>query len=263
MALPQNPPVTNKAAAEKNKAANAIHMQEQFKAGSQPKDSGALAKLGAAFTGQQAQQDVAAAGVEAASDVADIAREQEGAQLDQASQNIKDQEQLDQAIENQKNRIVEMGIGISEDEFATELQIQKLNEDQNYWNETAVMDQARMQLGSDEEYAKALQLSQQRIKEEIADSQYRLDVYVQAENDKDMQAHMAKDTKMREQMAIAKRAEEERIKKAKNKLAKQGKMMAAAKIVVGASAMYYTGGAVGGNLVAEGGKEATAAEGQG
>ena len=38
MAISQNPPVTNQRAAEKNKAANTILMQDQFKAGSAPKD---------------------------------------------------------------------------------------------------------------------------------------------------------------------------------------------------------------------------------
>ena len=61
-----------------------------------------------------------------------------------------------------------------------DLLIQRLNEEQNYYSDIAFMDQAKMQFETDEEYKNALQLSKQKVDEEIAESEYRLNVYKQA-----------------------------------------------------------------------------------
>ena len=258
MPLPKSPPATNKAAADKNKAANAIHMQDQFKAGAAPQDTSSLQKLGAAFTGEQRSQDVQASGAEAAKAVEGIGREQKAGELEQSEQNIKDQEQLNKSIESQKSALIDMDIGITEDEFADEMTIKTLNEQQDFQNETQLMDLARLAVDSDEEFLELSEESYQRTTRQLKEDEWELDVYDRIANDKALSKKIAADASLSQEIDDARRAAEEKAAQSKAKAAKQGKALAATKVVVGAAAMYSSGGTVGSNLVVEGGLEATA-----
>jgi hypothetical protein len=261
--LPQNPPVTNKQAAEKNQAANAIHLQQQFKAGAAPQTTDTLSKLGAAFTGQQAQAANQAAAAQGAADVAGAEREQRIAGIEQQAQNIQDEEQLAQSIQDQKNELLAMDIGISEDEFADELMLQQMEQQNDFQNETQLMDLARLTFESDEEYQNALQMSQQKIDEQIADDRWELSVYDRMQNDKAWADKLAKDSKLKADIAAARRAAEERIKRRKEKAGKIKKAVAVAKIGVGATMMATgVGAGAGASLATQGVKEGAQAQGE-
>jgi hypothetical protein len=262
MALPQNPPVINKAAADKNKAASAIHMQEQFKAGAAPQDTSTIQKLGAAFTGEQRAQDVAATGAEAAKAVGTAERDFELGELERAEQNIKDQEQLTKAIEDQKNKLVDRDIGITEDEFADKQLIQKLNEEQDFHSETQFMDLARLQIDSDEDYQDMLLDSEQRVLTQQNEDEWELDVYNRAMADKDMLSKLQKDAAKMQEIENARRAAEEKAKQAAAKAGKQRKMIAVAKVGAGVGMMYVPGGQAAGASMAAGGASDFASESQ-
>jgi len=252
MAIAANPPITNPAAAEKQKAAQAIHAQSQFKAGSQPGDISAINKLGEAFTGQQQQADVAGLAGEAASDVADIEREQQAGQLEQTEANIQDQEQLTMSIQDQKNKLISMNIGITEDQFADDMTIRRIKEDQNFANETQLNDLALLSINNKEDYQNMLQDSYQRTQAKQVNDQWELDVYRRAAQDEATRSKIMKDETKTQEIQRAAAEAERKADEAKGKAGKMKKVIGAAKVVGGAVAMYYSGGTVGGSMVASG-----------
>ena len=238
MAISQNPPVTNQRAAEKNKAANTILMQDQFKAGSAPKDSSTLQKLGAAFTGQQMAQDVAATGAEAASEVANIERDRKSLNIEQSEQNRKDRERLTKSIEDQKNKIIQMNIGIDEDSFADSLMIRQLQENQQFANDTQVADLARLTFESDEDYRNILQASNQRMQQKQKELEWQLDTFNQALKDKQLSQKIAKDTALEAEIRLARDRVKEDQKRLQKKMAKNQAAMGVLKTGAGVAMMF-------------------------
>ena len=145
-----------------------------------------------------------------------------------------------------------MNIGITEDEFADDIQIQKLTQEQNYFSDINLMDQAKLQFQNDEDYRDMLQMSEQKVQTEINESEYRLQVYEQAMADEDMYAHIQKDTAMMAKLKAAQAAEQERLDKAKKKAGKTQMMTGVATMAVGAAAMYASSGTVGSSMVVSG-----------
>ena len=258
--IANNPPITNVDQAEKQKAAQAIHLQSQMKAGEAPTKAENINKLGAAFTTGQAQTDLAASQAQAADEVAAVEREKQLGDIEQAHENIQDQEQLTKAIQDQKNQLIAMDIGITEDDFANEMLIRQLEEDGQFQNETQLNDLAVLTFESEEDYANMLQDSNQRVQQQLKDDEWELSVYDRAMQDKQMRDNIMKDEAKAEQVRVAREQAAEKARAAKEKAGKTKKMVGAAKMVGGAVLMYYTGGAVGGEMVASGASDVAAKE---
>ena len=259
--LPKNPPVTNRAGAEKNKAANAIHMQDQFKAGSQPMDTSAISKLGAAFTGEQRQQDVAATGAEASKAVAGVEREQQVNEIAQDSRNIKDQDQLDQSIMEKKNKLLAMNLEFKDEEFDTALEIEKLGQTQDFNNEMQISDLALESFADKNEYAEMLILSNQKIKQQAADDQWELDVYLEAEKDGVISRAIAADAALAQKFALAKAEAQRKARESRRKAASSNRTTGALTAAAGV-AVSFISPAIGGPMIVQGAQTYAAAESQ-
>ena len=254
----ENPPITNVDQAEKQKAAQAIHVMSSMKAGEAPTTTDKINKLGAAFTSGQARTDLEANKAEAIDDVATIEREKNLEDIDQSHQNIKDQEQLNKAIEDQKNQLIAMDIGITEDDFANEMMIRQLEEEGNFQNESQILDFARIKFKDREDYVNLVQESDQRAQQQVSDDATELVVFNAKTASKAAKEKIQKDEAMAEKIRIAEQQAKEKEAAAKAKANKTQKMVGAAKMVGGAVMMYYTGGAVGGEMVASGASDVTA-----
>ena len=252
MAIANQPPVTNQAAADKNKAANAIHMQDQFKAGQAPKDASAIQKLGAAFTGEQQSQDLQATGAEASQAVADVERDQQLGEIEQAEQNIKDQAQLSQSIQDQKNEIIAMDIGITEDEFADDQMIEKLNTDLDFSNATQVNDLMLQKAQSKEEYQDMLQDSIQRVQTQVANDEWEAGAYKRLEDNKQLKGNLMKDEAVAAEMKRYAAEANQKLKDSRSSLKSKYQILNASRTIGGAIAMWFTQGAVGGDQLGKG-----------
>jgi hypothetical protein len=262
MPIGNQPPVLNREAAEKNKAASAIHLQGQFKAGQGPADSSAIQKLGAAFTGEQRGADVAATAAEATRGVAVAERDKQRSDIETTGQNIQNQEQLDRVIQDQKTKLIQMNIGITEDEFADDISITQLNENMDFQNDTQLNDLAKLSFESDEEYADMLQQSYQITQDQIEADAWELSVYDNAMNDAALSKQIAADTELAAKIKQARDRAAQKLAASKAKAGKQKKMIGAVKVAAGIGVSFIPGGQVAGTgLITSGAGEAVAAEG--
>ena len=253
------PPVTNRRAAEKAKAANAIHLQEQLKASEMakkpPVDPSTLSKLGAQFTGAGAAADTEAALGAAQREATDIGREFKQSQLEQQEANLASMENLDRSIIDQQNELVGMNIGITEDIFANDQSIQRLERDGRIENETELLDLARLVAQNDEEFASYAQEMDQAIREEIDSAEWELKVYERALDEETLYEGRRLDNETKNKIRAAKAAAERKAQAAREKAGKFSKAVGAAKIVAGAGITYASGGTAagaGGALAASG-----------
>ena len=254
MAIGNQPPITNAAAAQKNKAAGQIHTQSMFKAGGKdlPTDASAIQKLGAAFTEEQGQADVQLAQSQAADVVADTGRAFEGSELERAEQNLQNQATVDQNIMEQKTRLVEMNIGINEDEFEDQQQIERLEQEQNFANETQVIDLARLKFEDDEEFKDVMQQVEQNIQQTQADDDWELTVYKQAMADSNLRAEILADVGLQAKIRAAEARAEKKKKDADAKAAKAGMVTGAIEATAGVGMMTASGGKIGSTQVIQG-----------
>jgi hypothetical protein len=247
-----NPPITNAEQAEKHRAAQNIHVMSGMKAGEAPTRLDKLNKLGAELTAGQGQLDVGVAKSEARDVVADAAREKSLSDIEQSHQNIRDQEALNKAIEDQKNELFAMNIGITEDMFADEQRLKALEETGQFQSESQLLDLARSRATSQEEYKNMLQQSKQLIAQKEADDQNALKIFELAKKNEAIMSEISKNEAMAEKFRIAEAQAKENAEASAGAQRKKTKMIGAATAVAGAVAMYYTGGMVGGNMVASG-----------
>jgi hypothetical protein len=254
MPLSQNPPIINKVAADKNKAANAIHLQQQMKAGP-AKSAESLGNVASAFTGGNIQADVAAQGAEGQRQVADVQAQNTMGQLDQAQQNQKAKEQLSRTLADQQSKLKGIGLELDESEFADAMSIQNMKNTQNFQNETQLNDLARLSFESDEDYMDALLQSQQLVDQQAADDAWELSVYTRMENDKEWSRKLEKDEALATKVRAAKARAAKKAADSKKKAGKMKKMVGVAKIGAGAAITYFSGGTAagaGGSLMASG-----------
>ncbi len=259
-----NPPILNPRAEAKNRAANAIHVASQFKAGSAPKDPETLQTLSANLGGEQAQAGVVEAARQASEDIAGIETTKQLGDIEAAQQRSQAEDQLSRSIMEQQNKILAMDIGITEDEFADDMMIQQLNETQEFQNATQLLDFARATATNDEEYQDALLAMEQEVASKQREDEWELSVYERLARDETLQKKLALDRKQKYEIKLAQEEAARQAEKSAKKASRVRKAIGVAKVVAGVAigvATSWTGaGAVAGAGIAAQGASEVAGE---
>ena len=206
MALPPSPPITDRATAEKQKAANALRTMDAFKAGSKamPKNVADIQQAGQTVAQQQAQADIAATGAEVTDTVKQAEQGLKQQKLEQQEQNIKTGEQLNQKLENQKSELIRLDIGINETDFANKQMISELDRNQTFSNEQQLVDFMTLTAKSDEDFQNKSQAMRQSLEEQVKADDWELQVFTAALDSEYFKDKLAKDAALNDRLIAAK-----------------------------------------------------------
>ena len=245
MALPPSPPITDRATAEKQKAANALRTMDAFKAGSKamPKDVADIQQAGQAVAQQQAQADIAATGAEATDTVKQAEQGLKQQKLEQQEQNIKTGEQLNQKLEDQKSELIQLDIGINETDFDNKQMIAELEQGQNFSNEQQLLDFMALTAKSDEDFKDKSQAMQQSLEEQVKADEWELQVFTAALDSEYFKDKLAKDKALNDRLIAAKAEAERKAKESRKKAGMFSKMVGAVKLATAVAVTFATAGA--------------------
>jgi hypothetical protein len=257
-------PVANQAAADRASTTSRARMQ----ANSAAPSAGAAMMAGPAAAqkaaGVQAQEQgqIAAQAQEAVvqKSVGQAQQELHNTQLRQKEQQTIHAEAMGKRHASAKNRMNSFGRDIKQKLFEDQLTFDKTERETRFANQRQMADFMSIKAADEQSIKNYEQSVQAAVQKDIIMMESAFKALQQAEIQAATDSNRRLDKESAARIKKAKEILEAKIKKSRRRGAYVKQGLGVAKMAVGATAMYYTGGTVGGSLVVSGGSEAVAAE---